>query len=59
LIGKEEFAIYYRPQLNKVRGGDTAARLAIRLREAYRTLPLRAFLMGHSGVGKSTELTLT
>ena len=57
LIGKEEFAIYYRPQLNRVRGGDTAARLAIRLREAYQTVPLRAFLMGHSGVGKSTELT--
>jgi|ERR1039458_249925 hypothetical protein len=57
LIGKEEFASYYRSQVNEVRGEDTAAGLWLKLRQAYGTLPFRAFLMGHPGVGKSTEIT--
>jgi hypothetical protein len=57
LIEKEEFKSYYRPQVNEVRGEDAAAGLWLKLRQAYGTLPFRAFLMGHPGVGKSTETT--
>jgi hypothetical protein len=57
LIGKEEFARYYRSQVNDVRGGDAVAGLTQKLQEAYGALPCRAFLMGHPGVGKSTEIT--
>jgi hypothetical protein len=57
LIGKKEFASYYRPQVNEVRGEDTAAGLWLKLRQAFGTVPFRAFLMGHPGVGKSTEMT--
>lgn len=57
LTTPEEFQKYYRPQVNKVRGEDTVARLSLKLRQAYRALPFKAFLMGHPGVGKSTEIT--
>src|ERR1035438_8834164 len=57
LIDKEEFARYYRSQVNDVRGGDAVAGLTQKLQEAYGALPCRAFLMGHPGVGKSTEVT--
>ena len=57
LIEQEEFRKYYRSQVNKVRGEDTVARLSRKLQQAYRTLPFKAFVMGHPGVGKSTEIT--
>jgi hypothetical protein len=57
LIGAEEFKMYYRPQVNRVRGEDTVARLSLKLQQAYRALPFKAFLMGHPGVGKSTEIS--
>jgi hypothetical protein len=57
LTGEEEFKRYYRPQVNEVRGGDAVVGLSQKLRQAYGTLPFRAFLMGHPGVGKSTEIT--
>jgi hypothetical protein len=57
LIGPEEFQKYYRPQVNEVRGEDTVALLSLELQQAYRTLPFKAFLMGHPGVGKSTEIS--
>jgi hypothetical protein len=57
LIEPEEFKTFYRGQVNEVRGEDTVARLSLKLQQAYRTLPFKAFLMGHSGVGKSTEIT--
>jgi len=57
LIGPEEFRSYYREQVNEVRGEDTVARLSLKLQQAYRTLPFKAFLMGHPGVGKSTEIS--
>jgi hypothetical protein len=52
-----ELAIFYRGQLNKVRGDDTVARLSRKLQQSYESVPFKAFLMGHSGVGKSTELS--
>ena len=57
LIDAEEFRRYYRGQVNEVRGDDTVARLSLKLQQAYRTLPFKAFLMGHPGVGKSTEVS--
>ena len=36
LIGAEEFKMYYRPQVNRVRGEDTVARLSLKLQQAYR-----------------------
>ena len=57
LIDPEEFKRYYREQVNQVRGEDTVARLSLKLQQAYGALPLKTFLMGHPGVGKSTEVT--
>ena len=57
LIDPEEFKRYYRGQVNQVRGEDTVARLSLKLQQAYRALPFKAFLMGHPGVGKSTEVS--
>src|SRR5437764_8207358 len=57
LVEPEEFKKYYRAQVNEVRGEDTVARLSRKLQQAYQALPLKVFLMGHPGVGKSTEIT--
>ena len=57
LIEPDEFKKYYRPQVNQVRGEDTVARLSLKLQQAYRTVSFKAFLMGHPGVGKSTEIS--
>jgi hypothetical protein len=57
LTEPEEFRLYYRAQVNEVRGEDTVGRLSLKLQQAYRTLPFKAFVMGHPGVGKSTEIT--
>jgi hypothetical protein len=57
LINLDEFQQYYRGDVNKVRGKDTVARLSLKLQQSFRTSPFKAFLMGHPGVGKSTELT--
>ena len=40
-----------------MRGEDTVARLSLKLQQAYGALPFKAFLMGHPGVGKSTEIS--
>src|SRR5712671_350673 len=45
------------PRVNEVRGEDTVARISRKLQQAYKTLPFKAFLMGHPGVGKSTEIS--
>lgn len=57
LIDPEEFRMFYRGDVNKVRGEDTVGRLALKLQQSYRALPFKAFVMGHSGVGKSTEIS--
>ena len=54
----EELAAFYRPELNPLRGEDLVAQMSVHLEDAYSTrVPYHAFLMGHPGVGKSTELT--
>ncbi len=57
LIKAQEFQRFYRPDMNAVRGEDTVLTLADLLKQSYRALPYRAFVMGHAGVGKSTEIT--
>ena len=57
LIDPVEFKAFYRADVNAVRGEDTVARIARKLQRAYKGAPLKTFLMGHPGVGKSTELT--
>src|ERR1700679_1951919 len=53
----EEFRKFYRAEVNQVRGEDTVARLSGKLQESFGALPFRAFVMGHPGVGKSTEVS--
>jgi len=57
LVDEQQFRAFYRPDVNTVRGGDKVAWLRLALDWAYRGAYYKAFLMGHSGVGKSTELT--
>lgn len=58
LLTPEKLKKFYREELNAVRGDDKVARLHNGLKQAYKKeKPYKAFLMGHPGVGKSTELT--
>ncbi|MBV9759164.1 MAG: hypothetical protein JO340_01255 [Acidobacteriaceae bacterium] len=57
LISKEEFDRFYRSEINKVRGEDTVVQLSRKLQRSYGAAPFKTFVMGHSGVGKSTELS--
>ncbi len=58
LVSVEEIDAFYRRELNETRGGDKMERLRRRLVRAYETeIPLKACIMGHPGVGKSTELS--
>lgn len=57
LESPDEIKAYYRKELNEVRGRDVAARMKLGLRRAARGQSYKALLMGHAGVGKSTELT--
>jgi len=55
---REEIEAFYRDELNQVRGGDKTQRLKLGLRRAIQGRSFyKACLMGHQGVGKSTELT--
>jgi hypothetical protein len=54
----EEITAFYKDALNETRGGDQMRRLQLGLGRAYgEALPFKACLMGHPGVGKSTELS--
>src|SRR5256714_15146433 len=58
LLTPEKLQAFYRGELNVVRGDDKVARLHNGLDQAYKKeKSYKAFLMGHPGVGKSTELT--
>lgn len=56
LVADDEFDAFYRKELNQVRGNDIVALLALGLRRSWGATPFKALLMGHAGVGKSTEL---
>ncbi len=53
----EELKAFYRSELNQARGKDIVARMQRLLANAYQSVPYRTFLMGHLGVGKSTEMS--
>lgn len=58
LTTAEELAAFYIEDINTVRGGDKMQRLKLRLNRAYRDrIPFKACVMGHRGVGKSTEIS--
>jgi hypothetical protein len=58
LTTPEELDAFYAKEINGVRGGDKIQRLKLRLERAYvDRIPLKACVMGHRGVGKSTEIS--
>jgi len=57
LLTREELDKFYSERVNKVRGQDVVARLKLALGRSTGNDFYKAFLVGHSGVGKSTELT--
>ena len=57
LTDKDDLDLFYRKEVNAIRGDDTVARLSRKLQQAYGAIPFKAFVMGHQGVGKSTELS--
>ena len=57
LLTNEELDRFYRREVNEVRGEDATLRLAAKFRQAFRAVPYKTFVLGHPGVGKSTEIT--
>ena len=53
----EELRTFYVDELNRIRGSDRIQVLALGLRRQLGRGHYKAFVMGHSGVGISTELT--
>lgn len=54
----EELKAFYRIEIQKVRGIDRTGRLRICLEDAHASeLTFKGFLVGHPGVGKTTELS--
>jgi hypothetical protein len=57
LATEQELAVFYCEEMNKTRGGDKIQRLKLGLTRAWDSQKYyKACLMGHPGVGKSTEL---
>ncbi|MEL6854909.1 MAG: hypothetical protein AAFO83_07340 [Cyanobacteria bacterium J06607_13] len=58
LLTAEQLDTFYTPEINVVRGGDKMERLQLGLERAYADrLHFKACVMGHRGVGKSTEIS--
>jgi hypothetical protein len=57
LLTPSELEAFYRDDLNRVRGGDKVESMALGLHRSSGGAFYKAFLMGHPGVGKSTEMT--
>ncbi|WP_218080814.1 hypothetical protein [Anthocerotibacter panamensis] len=58
LVNPGEFEAFYRKEVNEVRGDDRIARIRLGLQRAHRAQHFyKSCLMGHHGVGKSTEIT--
>ncbi len=57
LLSREELDAFYRYEVQKVRGEDRMSRLKLNLADAAEDkLDFHGFLLGHPGVGKTTEL---
>lgn len=53
-----ELAAYYKDEIRKLRGVDRIGHMKIALSDAHANqLPFKAFLVGHPGAGKTTELS--
>lgn len=57
LVTPEQLQQLYRPEVNAVRGQDLVRRMKLELEDAFFSTFYKAFLIGHSGVGKSTEMS--
>jgi hypothetical protein len=57
LMTPPEIQAFYRGEINNVRGGDKVGKVAMHLERTWRKGFYKAFLAGHPGVGKSTEMT--
>ncbi|MGP0066443.1 MAG: hypothetical protein ACLQGP_23000 [Isosphaeraceae bacterium] len=57
LLTPPQIQAFYRGGINDVRGGDKVDRMAMGLGRSWQADYYKAFLGGHPGVGKSTELT--
>lgn len=57
LVTREELQQLYRPEVNEVRGQDLVRRMKLELEDSFFATYYKAFLIGHSGVGKSTEMS--
>jgi hypothetical protein len=57
LMTSPEIEAFYRGGINDVRGGDKVDQMALGLGRSWRANFYKAFLGGHPGVGKSTEMT--
>lgn len=52
-----EIKAFYRPEIHRLRGLDRIGQMRLCLQDAVAGgLPFKAFLMGHPGVGKTTEM---
>ncbi len=57
LLSPEEIAAFYRQEVQQVRGEDRISRLSLGLQDAISThSAFKGFVLGHPGVGKTTEL---
>ena len=57
LMTQEELDMFYCDSLNEQRGGDKVLDIQWGLLDVAPQQTYKAFLIGHSGVGKSTEIT--
>jgi ABC-type dipeptide/oligopeptide/nickel transport system ATPase subunit len=54
---REDLRVFYRGDINSVRGGDIVKAIQFDLDQAYGGAYCKACLYGHAGCGKSTELS--
>ena len=57
LTNPREFTSFYRHELNDSRGNNQIAMIKLGLQDAHYPRFFKSFVLGHGGVGKSTELT--
>lgn len=57
LTTSAELQAFYRGDVNAVRGSDFVDKVGLQLNVAWKGVRFRSFLMGRSGVGKSTEVS--
>jgi hypothetical protein len=54
---KEELDAFYSEKYSNARGVDRISHLGVELGRSFRKAPFHGFVMGHPGVGKSTEIS--